>query len=74
MQSRHIKKYCELDYDSRNLIEVAIDKLGFSARAYNRILKVSRTIADMEESENISANHVAEAIQYRNMDRQSEMF
>ncbi|MBW1650596.1 MAG: YifB family Mg chelatase-like AAA ATPase [Deltaproteobacteria bacterium] len=74
MQSRHIKKYCELDHNSRSLLEAAIDKLGFSARAYNRILKVARTIADLEEAENILANHIAEAIQYRNLDRQSEIF
>jgi magnesium chelatase family protein len=74
MQSRHIKKYCELDRNSISLLEAAIDKLGFSARAYNRILKVARTIADLEKSENILANHIAEAIQYRNLDRPSEMF
>ncbi|MBW1616263.1 MAG: YifB family Mg chelatase-like AAA ATPase [Deltaproteobacteria bacterium] len=74
MQSRHIKKYCELDRNSRSLLEAAIDKLGLSARAYNRILKVARTIADLEESKNILANHIAEAVQYRNLDRPSEIF
>jgi predicted ATPase with chaperone activity len=55
--------------DSQRLLEMAIDKLGLSARAYSRILKVARTIADLEENDQIRASHVAEAIQYRNLDR-----
>ena len=69
MASRHIKKYCMIGEDSNVLLEAAVNKLGFSARAYNRILKISRTIADLEESMDIQANHISEAIQYRSLDR-----
>jgi magnesium chelatase family protein len=69
MSSRHIKKHCSVDDTSCRLLESAIDKLGLSARAYNRILKISRTIADLEKSADISSAHISEAIQYRNLDR-----
>jgi magnesium chelatase family protein len=69
MGPRQIKKYCALSSDSQNLLEKAMDFLGLSARAYHRILKISRTIADLEASENILPHHVSEAIQYRNLDR-----
>jgi magnesium chelatase family protein len=69
MESRHIREFCDLDEPSRLLLKTAIEKLGLSARAYDRILKVSRTIADLDGSENIRAPHVSEAIQYRSMDR-----
>ena len=69
MQSRHISKWCHLDDTARNLLEVAIRKLGLSARASDRILKVARTIADLAGDENLQPNHVAEAIQYRTIDR-----
>jgi magnesium chelatase family protein len=69
MSSRHIKKHCKVDEASCRLLETAIDKLGLSARAYNRILKIARTIADLEQSTDISAAHISEAIQYRNLDR-----
>ncbi len=69
MQSRHLQQWCVLDESSRNLLEVAIRKLGLSARASDRILKVARTIADLAGAENLSANHVAEAVQYRTIDR-----
>lgn len=69
MGNRHIKKYCRLDADSSRLIESAIEKLGFSARALTRILKVARTIADLAGEEAISVQHIGEAIQYRNLDR-----
>lgn len=69
MSSRHIKSHCMVDEDCSELLESAIDKLGLSARAYNRILKISRTIADLENKTNIEASHVAEAIQYRSLDR-----
>ena len=69
MKTRHIKKYCKLGTDAVNLLETAMQKLGLSARAYSRILKLSRTIADMEQTESISASHISEAIQYRSLDR-----
>lgn len=69
MSSREVDKYCKLDDDSQKLLFRAIDKLGLSARAYHRILKVSRTIADIEGSENIVFSHISEAIQYRSLDR-----
>ena len=69
MSSRHIKKHCKIDEDSYNLLESAIDKLGLSARAYNRILKISRTIADLEGKTDIQTDHISEAIQYRSLDR-----
>ncbi|MBK1987723.1 YifB family Mg chelatase-like AAA ATPase [Sphaerospermopsis aphanizomenoides BCCUSP55] len=69
MQSRHLQKWCKLDDASRNLLEAAIRKLGLSARASDRILKVARTIADLAGDENIKPQYVAEAIQYRTIDR-----
>jgi magnesium chelatase family protein len=69
MTEKQIKNFCPINEDSHKLIEMAIEKLGLSARAVNRILKVSRTIADLENKENIESAHVAEAIQYRSLDR-----
>lgn len=69
MKTRHIKRHCKLSDDAHNLLDTAMQKLGLSARAYTRILKVSRTIADLEGSENIQSHHVSEAIQYRTLDR-----
>ena len=69
MGVQEVKEYCPVDSQSRELLEMAVDRLGFSARAYNRILKVSRTIADLEGAEEISPVHVSEAIQYRMMDK-----
>ena len=69
MQSRHLRQWCQLDDASRNLLEGAIRKLGLSARASDRILKVARTIADLANDENLLTHHVAEAIQYRTIDR-----
>lgn len=69
MSPRLIRKYCVVDSASKALLENAITRLGLSARAYDRILKVSRTLADMEGKETIEPNHVSEAIQYRTLDR-----
>jgi len=69
MQSKEIREYCPIDEKSNALLGLAICKQGLSARAYDRILKVSRTIADMEESERIEMTHIAEAIHYRSLDR-----
>ncbi len=69
MTGRFIKKYCDIDTDGKRLLEIAIEKLGFSARAYTRVLKVARTIADLEGEEKIRSHHVSEAIQYRGLDR-----
>ncbi len=69
LTSQLIEKHCKLDNESKKILELAFDKLGLSARAYSRILKVARTIADLEDSENIEVNHLAEAIQYRSLDR-----
>lgn len=69
MSGRHVRTYCRLDGESCELLETAIDKLGLSARAYNRVLKIARTIADLAGAESITAAHVSEAIQYRSLDR-----
>jgi magnesium chelatase family protein len=70
MGSKEVRKYCKLDSSGEELLKMAMTKLGLSARAYDRILKVSRTIADIDNSENILPQHVSEAIQYRSLDRE----
>lgn len=70
MGSRLLKEVCVLDQPGLNLLKKAMEKLNFSARAFDRILKVSRTIADLESAESIHPTHVAEAIQYRSLDRE----
>lgn len=69
MPPKLVKKYCKLNEDSENLLKNAISKLNLSARAYDRILKLSRTIADLQGKKNIEPTHIAESIQYRNLDR-----
>ncbi|MFH1191665.1 MAG: YifB family Mg chelatase-like AAA ATPase [Candidatus Omnitrophota bacterium] len=69
MSNKLIKEYCALGKESQELMRMAITELGFSARAYDKILKVSRTISDLAGSETIQAEHIAEAIQYRSLDR-----
>jgi magnesium chelatase family protein len=69
MSSRHIRRFSKPDETGFRLLETAIDRLGLSARAYDRILKVARTIADLDESEAVLSHHISEAIQYRTLDR-----
>ena len=69
MDTRQLRAHCKIQPDSHTLLERAINKLGLSARAYTRILKVARTIADLDAQAAISAGHIAEAIQYRSLDR-----
>ena len=69
MGTKHLKQWCKLDSDSQELIRVAMTELNLSARAYDRILKVARTIADLASTEAITVEHVSEAIQYRTFDR-----
>jgi magnesium chelatase family protein len=70
MSAADVKKICILNEDSKQLLKQAMQKLHLSARAYDRIIKVSRTIADLDKSGNIKTEHIAEAIQYRNLDRE----
>lgn len=69
MAARHIRKFCPVDEQGQKLLEMVTDKMGLSARSYSRILKVARTIADLAREENIRQSHLAEAIQYRGLDR-----
>lgn len=71
MESNKLREVCSIGPESVSLLKTAMDKLGLSARAYDRILKVSRTIADLANSLNIKPNHIAEAIQYRSLDREN---
>jgi magnesium chelatase family protein len=69
MTSREFELFCKIDEAGSHLLKIAMDKMGLSARAYDRILKVARTISDLDQAENIEATHIAEAIQYRSLDR-----
>ena len=69
MSSCEIRAYCGLNDETKTILRNAMERMGLSARAYDRILKVSRTIADLDASEQVEAKHIAEAIQYRTMDR-----
>ncbi|MBF0330916.1 MAG: YifB family Mg chelatase-like AAA ATPase [Candidatus Omnitrophica bacterium] len=69
MTHRHIKKFCMLDHEARDLLRQAVDSLGLSARAHDKILRLARTIADLDEKESILPGHLAEAISYRTLDR-----
>lgn len=69
MTPKMLKRYCTMGSEAKDILRTAIEKLGFSGRAYDRVIKVSRTIADLQGSAEIGSNHVSEAIQYRGMDR-----
>jgi magnesium chelatase family protein len=69
MESGEIQRFCRLDDASQQLLRRAMESLGLSARAYDRILKVARTIADLAQSDTIAVQHLSEAVQYRSLDR-----
>ncbi|MCK0145239.1 YifB family Mg chelatase-like AAA ATPase [Arenibacter sp. F26102] len=70
MNTKHIRKHCKMDDPSKELLKNAMERLNLSARAYDRILKVARTIADLENATDVTGNHIGEAIQYRSLDRE----
>jgi len=70
MNPKHIRRFCSPEKEAQDLLRSAISELGLSARAYHRILKISRTIADLDGKEKINSAHISEALQYRCLDRQ----
>jgi magnesium chelatase family protein len=70
MTQNDLNEFCKIDEAGTQILKVAMDRMGLSARAYDRILKVARTIADIENQETILPNHLAEAIQFRSLDRE----
>ena len=72
MEVRHITRHCRPTDKAQSILERSMERLGLSARAYHRVLKVARTIADLEGAETIGVSHIAEAISYRFLDRQVE--
>jgi predicted ATPase with chaperone activity len=71
MSTRRLRRYCKLDEASEALLKQAMTELGLSARAHDKVLRIARTIADIEGIENIESHHIAEAVQYRRLDRRS---
>ena len=69
MSSRQLRRHCQLDEEGRGLLKTAMEELGLSARAHDRILRVARTIADLEGSPHLRPSHLSEAINYRSLDR-----
>ena len=69
MTPEMIRRYCKLDAEAENLMREAFDSLGLSARGHDRVLRVARTIADLDGDEKVNADHIAEAIMYRSLDR-----
>jgi magnesium chelatase family protein len=70
MNTKQIREYCKLDQASKDMLKNAMERLNLSARAYDRILKVARTIADLENTVEVNGDHIGEAIQYRSLDRE----
>jgi magnesium chelatase family protein len=70
MTQNDLNEFCKIDEAGTQILKVAMDRMGLSARAYDRILKVARTIADIENQDSILPNHLAEAIQFRSLDRE----